>query len=424
MTMHQKSRKSVIFTFILLGFFTGSSSWAFAEIHIVKAARMLDVTNGKMLNNVVVVVEDGIITSLNPQSFDQQAHVIDLGNTTLLPGLIDSHVHLTSSGEDFRPQILTENAAEAALRGVESARVTLMAGFTTVRDLAQLIPSKTLIAVALSAASDKDWIAAPRIITAGHALSITGGQIDPSMWVETSEGLMALDTDNGIADNAQELIKATRFQIKHGAKVIKIAVTGVVSSSGQFGVQQYSEDEIRAVVNEATRNNLRVAAHAVGPAGINAAVKAGVASIEHGFMVNAENLRHMKKRGTYLVPTTRVASMVAHGSDFTKTDLGAVVRAGVKVAMGSDASVTAHGSNAKEIETMVAFGLTPLQAIQAATINAAGLLGKDDRGRIAPGLLADIIAVEGNPLEGIEQLSKVVFVMKGGKVYKNTSQTK
>jgi len=391
---------------------------ASAETLLVQAARVLDVKTGRISHDARVLVVDGKIASVNPESIPQQARIVDLGDRTLMPGLIDSHVHLTSSGADFTKQILTENAAEAALRGVESARLTLMAGFTTVRDLAQLIPSTTLIAVALADASEKGWIAAPRIITAGHALSITGGQIDPSMWVGSAEGILEMGPENGIANNVDELIKATRYQIKHGAGFIKIATTGIMSRHGVVGVQQYSEQEIRAVVEEATRHNIRVAAHAVGAQGINAAVRAGVASIEHGWMLDDESLRLMKKNGTYLVPTTALANAISIESPLEMPDLARVVSAGVIIAMGSDASVTRHGDNANEIIAMVELGLTPLQAIQAATINAVGLLGTPDRGRIEPGLLADLIAVDGNPLDDIRTLSNVAFVMKGGKIYK------
>ncbi|NOX52684.1 MAG: amidohydrolase family protein [Gammaproteobacteria bacterium] len=224
----------------ILSFMLALSLPVSAETLVLSSARLLDVTTGRMSLDARVVVVNGKITSVNPTSVPADARSIDLGDRTLMPGLIDSHVHLTSSGGNFREQILTENAAEAALRGARSARVTLMAGFTTVRDLAQLIPSPTLIAVALADASKKGWIAAPRIITAGHALSITGGQIDPSMWVGTAEGILELGPEYGIADGLDEVVKATRYQIKYGAKVIKITATaGIMSQQDTIGVQQY-----------------------------------------------------------------------------------------------------------------------------------------------------------------------------------------
>lgn len=403
-----------------------------AETLVLSSARLLDVTTGRMSLDARVVVVNGKITGVNPTSVPADARSIDLGDRTLMPGLIDSHVHLTSSGANFREQILTENAAEAALRGAQSARVTLMAGFTTVRDLAQLIPSPTLIAVALADASKKGWIAAPRIITAGHALSITGGQIDPSMWVGTAEGILELGPEYGIADGLDEVVKATRYQIKYGAKVIKITATaGIMSQQDTIGVQQYSEKEMRAVVEEAARHGIRVAAHAMGAVGINAAIRAGAASIEHGWMLDDESIRLMKKNGTYLVPTSSMLSRISFDNmpsqarakaevvfPLARQSLIKAFRSGVKVAMGSDASMIPHGDNAAEIIAMVEFGMTPLRAIQAATIGAADLLGTPDRGRVEVGLLADLIAVDGNPLEDISTLSEVAFVMKGGKVYK------
>jgi len=405
-------------TLLLLIVAFALSTAAGAETLVLQAARLLDVETGDISHDARVLVVDGKIVGVNPESIPQDAQIVDLGDRTLMPGLIDSHVHLASSGDDFTREILTENAAEAALRGVESARVTLMAGFTTVRDVAQLIPSPILIAVALADASEKGWIPAPRIITAGHALSITGGQIDPAMWAGSAEGVMNLGPENGIADNVDELIKATRFQIKHGAQFIKIAASGLMSQHGVVGVQQYSEQEIRAVVEEAARHNIRVAAHAVGPVGINAAVRAGVTSIEHGWLLDDESIRLMKKNGTYLVPTTAVAKAISHDFPIEMPNLARVASAGVKIAMGSDASVTRHGDNANEIVMMVKLGLTPLQAIQAATIGAADMLGRPDRGQVKPGMLADLIAVDGNPLEDISVLSKVAFVMKGGRIYK------
>jgi len=417
---------------LLLGAALGLSFSAAAETVVLQAARLLDVETGRLSHDARIVVVDEKIADVNPDSLPRDTRIIDLGDRTLMPGLIDSHVHLTSSGANFRAQILTENAAEAALRGAESARVTLMAGFTTVRDLAQLIPSATLIAVALADASEKGWIAAPRIIAAGHALSITGGQIDPAMWVSSAEGILELGPEHGIADGIDEVIKATRYQIKHGARVIKITATaGVMSQQGGVGVQQYSEEEMRAAVVEAGRHHLRVAAHAMGAVGINAAIRAGVASIEHGWMLDDESIRLMKQNGTYLVPTSSMLNMISFDDmppaarakaeivfPLAKQSLAKAFRSGVKIAMGSDASMIPHGKNAAEIMAMVDFGLTPLQAIQAATLGAADLLGTADRGRVATGLLADLIAVDGNPLEDISTLSNVAFVMKGGKVYK------
>ncbi len=410
---------------------------AAAEPLLLTSARLLDVTTGETTLDARLLVINGKIAAINPEALPPETRQINLGNRTLMPGLIDSHVHLTSSGGNFRAQILTENAAEAALRGAESARVTLLAGFTTVRDLAQLIPSTTLIAVALADASSKGWIIAPRIIAAGHALSITGGQIDPSMWVSTAEGILELGPEYGVADGADEVIKAIRYQVKHGAGVIKITATaGIMSQQAGVAAQQYSEEEMRVAVQEAGRRNIRVAAHAMGAVGINAAIRAGVASIEHGWMLDDDSIRLMIKNGTYLVPTTSMLGRISFDDmpapvrakaemvfPLARKSLIKAIQGGVKIAMGSDASMIPHGDNASEIVAMVDFGMTPLAAIQAATVNAADLLGKSDRGRLDVGLLADIIAVDGDPLQDIRALTEVTFVMKGGKVYKHPEQT-
>jgi len=402
-----------------------------AEVLVLQAARLLDVASGRMLHDATVVVEDGNILEVNPDSVPQGARVIDLGDRTLMPGLIDSHVHLTANGTNFRNQIVTENAAQSALRGVENARRTLMAGFTTVRDLTQLTVSPVLVGVALRDASDKGWIISPHIIAAGHALSITGGQIDPSMWVGSAEGLLELGPENGVADGIDEVIKAVRYQIKHGAGVIKVAATGgVMSLQRNVGAQQYSAEELRAIVEEASRHNVRVAAHAQGTEGINAAIRAGVASIEHGSLLDDESIRLMKKNGTYLVPTASssdaislddlpppVRAKASYLFPIARENLAKAIRSGVKIAVGSDAPLVPHGENANEIIALVDRGMTPLQAIQAATIGGADLLDTPDRGQIQPGLLADIIAVDGDPLQDVSTLTSVSFVMKAGEIY-------
>lgn len=402
-----------------------------AEIIDVRAARMLDTRTGAVTHDARVVVDGDKILSIGQGAVTPGARVIDLGDVTLLPGLIDTHVHLTASDATFRMEVVTENAAESALRGAQSARQTLEAGFTTVRDLAQMSPDLALVTVALAEAGERGWIAAPHIVPAGHALSITGGHIDPAMILGTAEGILDLGPEYGIADGIDEVVKATRYQIKHGAKVIKIAATaGVMSLEGSVGAQQFSEEEMRAIVEEAARHGIKVAAHAHGTEGIKAAIRAGVASIEHGSMLDDEAIALMKEHGTYLVPTTALADRIdfdvlpapvrakaEYIMPIAKESISRAVAAGVKIAMGSDAPLIPHGENAVEIAAMVERGMTPLAAIQASTINAADLLGTPDRGRIAVGLLADLVAVAGNPLDDIGALSDVRFVMKSGRVY-------
>jgi imidazolonepropionase-like amidohydrolase len=404
-----------------------------AQSVVVRADRMLDVTTGQMVMPVAVVVEDGRIAAVNPPAVPPGASVINLGDVTLLPGLIDAHVHLLmDDAASYRMQLVTENASTKALRGANNARITLLAGFTTVRDLAQLSPARELIAVSLADAAEKGWIDAPHVVACGHALSVTGGHIDLSMHVGAAETILELGPEEGLADGIDQVVRAARYQIKHGAKVIKISATaGVMSMEASVGAQQYSDAEMRAIVEEANRHGIPVAAHAHGIDGIKAAVRAGVTSIEHGSLLDDEAIRLMKERGTFLVPTTALTDFIALAQlpppvrakaeevlPKARDSLSRAIRAGVKVALGTDAPLLPHGQNAKEFTALVARGMAPIDAIRAGTVNAAELLRVPDRGRIAPGLLADLVAVPGNPLENIRVLEDVRFVMKGGRVYK------
>ncbi len=396
------------------------------EITVLRAARLLDVTSGKILNNAVVVVQGERITGVNPATLPAGAKTIDLGDTTLLPGLTDTHVHLMYDLEkDFYLRVVRETAADGALHAARNARRTLLAGFTTVRDIASL----DFVDVSLMRAINAGYVDGPRIIPVGHPLGITGGHCDTT---GLAPGLRERGPKEGIADGNDEILKAVRYQIKHGAQWIKTCATaGVLSFEGPVGAQQYSEEELRTMVEEAARHGIKVAAHAHGTEGILAAVRAGVASIEHGSMLTDEAIALMKEKGTYLVPN-------AHLLDAVKLDdmpppirakmeyiipraresQRKAIRAGVKIAFGTDAAVFPHGDNGKEFAALVDKGLTPLQAIQAATINAMDLLGLKDRGVIEAGRLADIIAIPGNPLENVRVLEDVRFVMKGGVVYK------
>ena len=407
------------------------ASAAPAELIALRADRMLDVESGRILTNATVLVDGEHITAVDPAVVPPGAEVVDLGDVTLMPGLIDTHVHLTGSDPSFRNLVFSENSAAGALRGAANARTTLLAGFTTVRDLAQLHPTLDLITVALAEASEAGLIEAPHIVACGHALSITGGHIDPAMFVSSAEGVLELGPEFGIADGVDEVVKATRYQIKHGAKVIKISATaGVMSLEGSVGAQQYTEAEMRAIVEEAGRHGIKVAAHAHGTEGINAAIRAGVASIEHGSLVDEESLQMMKERGTYLVLTAALADIMQldglptpvrekaeYVMPLARENHQAAISAGVKIAMGSDAPLVPHGQNGRELLTMVDLGMSPSDALRAATVNAADLLGTPDRGRIEAGLLADLIAVGGDPLQDIERVLDVQFVMKAGEIY-------
>ena len=406
---------------------------AASQTTVLRAQRMLDVRSGRIVSPAVLVVSDGLIQAINPATPPSNADVVDLGNVTLLPGFIDMHVHvLVRDAASYRPDVLGENGADAVMRSSASARKMLLAGFTTVRDMGQLHLTPDLLAVSIARASDAGWIDAPRIIAAGHAIGITGGHMDPEMHAGVSTSLVPLGPEMGIADGPDEVLKAVRYQIKRGARVIKIAATaGVLSLEESVGAQQMTEAEMRVAVEEAARHDIKVAAHAHGAEGILAAVRAGVASIEHGSMIDDAAIRLMKERGTYLVPTTALADMLDLPSlppavrrkaesvlPMARANLQKAAKAGVKIALGTDAPLVPFGDNAKEFGAMVARGLAPIDALRAGTINAAELLGVSDRGELAVGKFADVVAVPGNPLDNIHATEAVAFVMKGGTIYR------
>jgi len=412
------------FSILLLAFLTTIAGWA--QPVVIRADRMLDVETGRMVANAVVVVDGHTIQAVNPSARPAGAEVIDLGDVTLLPGFMDLHTHLTGDLEgDWVHRVVEETAVDAGLRGVRNARRTIMAGFTTVRD----VGSSGFADVSLEHAIEQGFFPGPRIVPSGHALGITGGHCDLTGY---APGVLEIGPEAGVADGPDEVVKAVRYQIKHGAKVIKTCATaGVLSFEGPVGAQQYSEVELRAMVEEAARHGLKVAAHAHGSAGILAAVRAGVASIEHGSMLTDEIIGEMIERGTYLVPTTYLVDAidldnlpppVRAKAEFVlpraKESLRKAIAAGVKIAFGTDAAVYPHGLNAREFGALVERGMTPLDALRTSTIHAADLLGVDDRGQIKAGLLADLVAVPGNPLDDIHVTERVSFVMKDGVVVK------
>ncbi|HEU4479073.1 MAG TPA: amidohydrolase family protein [Pyrinomonadaceae bacterium] len=392
---------------------------------VLRAARMLDVHTGRLISPAVVIIEKDRIKSVNPATVPR-GQLIDLGNVTLLPGFIDMHTHLSFDIEGaWLHRAVTDTAGDNALRGARNARNTLLAGFTTVRD----VGAGDFVDVALMRAIDQQFIPGPRIFPAGHSIGITGGHCDTTGY---APGVQEHGPEQGVADGTDGVLKAVRYQIKHGAKVIKICATaGVLSLEGPVGAQQLSETEMRTIVEEATRHGVRVAAHAHGTEGIIAAVRAGVASIEHGSVLNDDAIRLMKERGTYLVPTSYLGQVIRLDAlpppikakaDYiiprARESLQLAIKSGVKIAFGTDAAVIPHGQNAKEFGVLVERGMTPIEAIRTATVNAVDLLGVNDRGSIAHGLLADLVAVPGNPLDNIRVLEDVRFVMKGGQVYK------
>jgi imidazolonepropionase-like amidohydrolase len=399
---------------------------ASAETLVLRADRLVDVRDGDYVSPAVIVIENDRITGINPPTLPAGARTINLPGHTLLPGFIDMHSHLTVTLEgDWKHQDATETPADWALLGARNARVTLLAGFTTTRDIGN---SGGFVDVALARAIDRGLIDGPRVVAAGHSLGITGGHCDETGY---APGVLETDFMKGIVDGVDEVLKGVRYQVKHGAHVIKICATaGVLSAEGPAGAQQFSDPELRAVVEEATRHGLRVAAHAHGTAGIAAAVRAGVTTIEHGTTLDEATAKLMKQNGTYWVATSYVwdvldfpgmSPVMVRKRDELKVRIASSIRLGlkhgVKIALGSD-ELWVHGRNAREFVSLQRYGLSPAQAIRAGTLTGAEALGVNDRGELAPGLLADIVAVAGDPLKDVKALTDVRFVMKGGKVYK------
>ncbi len=391
---------------------------------VIRAARMVDVVGGQLVRNPVLVIEGDRITAVNPASAPRGARTIDLGDVTLLPGLIDLHTHLSGEigASSFTAAATTTPAAEA-FNTVQYALRTINAGVTTVRDFGG---DNT---VALGHAIEKGIITGPHVIPSRNALGITGGHCDLTGF---APGVLEQRVEDGVADGPWDVVRAVRYQIKHGAQVIKTCATaGVLSLEGPVGAQQYSYEELKAMVDEAARHGVRVAAHSHGNAGIKAAVRAGVTSIEHGSELDDEAIQLMKQHGTYLVPTTYLVgrinlavlpALIRKKAEtilpIAQESLKKAIAAGVKIGFGTDAGVYPHGENAKELALYVKYGLSSIDALRTATVNAADALGKTDRGVIEAGRLADLIAVPGDPLQDITVTERVSWVMHAGKVVK------
>jgi imidazolonepropionase-like amidohydrolase len=404
-------------------------------IHL-RSASLLDVTGGTLVEPGSLLVEGGRIIDLAPGSLPDETVELDLGDLTLLPGLMDMEVNLLLGGPNHGSPLnpVQDDPALRTLRAVANARRTLRAGFTTVRNLGLFVQTGGLLLdVALKRAIDFGWIDGPRVVPAGHAISPTGGHLDPTMFQALAPHIMPLTIEEGIANGVSEVRKAVRYQIKYGAEVIKVSASGgIMSHTGPAGAQQYSNEELAAIADEAHRAGLKVAAHAHGDAGIRAAIEAGFDCIEHGSLMSDETLELCVERGTFLVATTYLADGmdVSHAAPelqakaaevfpIARKTISKAIERGVRVACGTDAPAIPHGRNAKELVALVDRGMTPLQAIRAATTVSAELIDVDDRGRLEPGLLADVIAVPGNPLDDIGVTEDVRFVMKGGEVHRN-----
>jgi imidazolonepropionase-like amidohydrolase len=411
-----------------------------SDATIVRADRWVDVDAGEVRSPAVIVVEGDQIVGVNPTDLPTTATEVNLGDVTLLPGLMDMELNMLiggPGGPDGLPDPLhgvRDSPVYRTLRGVVNCRTTLEAGFTTVRNLGLMVKTGGyLLDVDLARAVDQGWFPGPRIIAAGHAITPTGGHLDPTMFQRLAPGIMPQSVEEGIANGVSEVRKAVRYQIKHGAGVIKISASGgVMSFSTGAGAQQYSDEELVAIADEAHRAGIRVAAHAHGDAAIRACIRAGVDCIEHGSLASDETIQLMVEHGTFLVATSALADHLAidrappalqkKAAEIfprAKQMLGKAIKAGVKIACGSDAPAIPHGTQADELIAMVDRGMTPMQALRAATVTSADLIEREhDLGRLAPGYLADIVAVPGDPSEDIKVTKDVRFVMKDGRVYK------
>src|SRR3954449_439684 len=404
-------------------------------IHL-RSARLLDVDKGELLEPGELLVDGDRIVEVAPSTVPSDAEVVDVGDLTLLPGLMDMEVNLVLGGPNHESPLnpVQDDPAVRPLRAVANARRTLRSGFTTVRNLGLFVQTGGLLLdVAVKKAIDLGWIDGPRVVPAGHAITPTGGHLDPTMFQALAPHIMPLTVEEGIANGISEVRKAVRYQIKHGAQLIKVCASGgIMSHTGAAGAQQYSDEELRAIADEAHRAGLKVAAHAHGNDGIRAAIEAGIDCIEHGSLASDETLELMVERGTFLVPTTYLAdgmdvshappelqAKAAEVFPRAKQTISKAVQAGARRAVGTDAPAIPHGKNAKEILALVDRGMSPLQALRAATTVAAELISVEDRGRLEAGLLADVIGVPGNPLDDIAVVEQVRFVMKGGAVYRD-----
>ncbi|MDQ3802306.1 MAG: amidohydrolase family protein [Acidobacteriota bacterium] len=411
-------------------------------VTVLRAARLIDGTGRPPVANAVVVVTDDRVTAVGPASavtVPAGAKVIDLGDATLLPGFIDAHTHIIGrvlGDPEADASAVKDYSSFGAIIAVANAERTLLAGFTTIRNVGA---RGEFDDVALRKAIGEGWVEGPRMQTAGHSLGITGGHCDENAY---RPGLLDGSVREGIADGPDEVRAAVRYQVKYGADVIKTCATGGVLSEGDaVGVTQYTAEEMKAAVEEASKLERKVAAHAHGAEGIKIATRAGVASIEHGSFLDEEGARLMAGRGTYLVPTLMAGEAVerlARGGVLKglraekalaaaaamRNAIKLAVAHRVPIALGTDAGVIPHGTNAREFTLLVEWGgMRPMEAIVAGTLNAARLLGwEKNLGTLEAGKLADIVAVAGDPLRDIRGMGKVTFVMKDGFVHKGAGR--
>jgi imidazolonepropionase-like amidohydrolase len=416
---------------ILAAFLSLLAAPSYGQHTLINADAMLDVTNGRLMQNVSVLIDNNQIIEIAKQGeidSDKDTLIVDLKGQTLLPGVMDMHVHLTGDAEENFLASRGNSIPRQTVKAVKNANKTLMAGFTTVRNLGATGYS----VIALRDGINAGEVAGPRIWAAGHSIGVTGGHCDDNFSPPEANS-----KSKGVADGPWAVREKVRENIKYGANTIKVCATGGVFSKGtKVGIQQLTEDEIRAAVEEAHMRGLIAAAHAHGTSGIKAAIRAGIDSIEHCSFMDEEAIELALEFGTYLscdIYNTEytLAFGEANGvpeeninkeklvSKAQRESFRQAVKAGANMVFGSDAAIYPHGDNGKQFSRMVQFGMTPLQSIQAATINSAKMLKQQSSlGQIKEGFMADIIAVEGNPLENVALLENVTFVMKDGVIYK------
>lgn len=431
---------ALLMTFLSIFFTAGVLSPASAQRTVIHAGTLIDGAAEQPVGAATIIIEGGKITGVQRGHVNARGddRVIDLKNKTVMPGFIDMHTHLTSQTEKGgyikRFQLYP---AERALIATKYLRTTLMAGFTSVRD----VGGSESIDLALRNAVRRGDVIGPRMFVAGKGLSVMGGHGDPTNGYR--EDILDIPTaDDGVVNGVESARRATLLAIKRGADVIKITATaGVLSIAGKGQTPQFTEEEIRTIVETAADFGLKVAAHAHGTEGMKRAIRGGVASIEHGTYMDEEVMQMMKENGVYWVPTIIAGKSVA---EYAKIEgyyhplvvpkalaIGPVIhetfrkayKAGVPIAFGTDAAVFPHGENAREFQYMVEGGMPPMEAIRSATWHAARLLGRSDElGTIEAGKWADIVAVDGDPLKDIKILQNIPFVMKEGVVYKSDNE--
>jgi len=397
---------------------------------VVRAGKLLDVVSGTLKENQVISIEGDTIKEVGPSvAIPPGAKVIDLGRYTVLPGLIDGHTHITAQPGNYYDDLFRKSPIDVAVTAHVYARRTLEAGFTSCRD----VGSGEFVDVALRNAINRGDVLGPRLLVAGLAIGSTGGHADTSGF----SPYLKFGTFSGVADGVEAIRKLVRFNVKYGADLIKmVATAGVLSEEESVGAPQYTPEEMRALVNEAHMWEKRVAAHAHGAEGIKRALQAGVDSIEHASFIDEEGIGLAKERGAFLVMDVynddyivaeyqrlgypqKIIEKEKKVGRTQRENFQRAVRAGARLAFGTDAGVYPHGDNAKQFAKMVEWGQTPVEAIRAATLGAAELLGLGARaGSLSAGKWADLIAVEGDPLKDVRLLERVAFVMKAGAIYK------